>query len=61
MQVLLKTIDEGTVNSADDVFSLCESLTDNKIKCCPGISEEEYTQFLDVLRYDQCGNYQIAF
>ena len=49
IQVLLKTIDEGTVHSADDVFSLCERLTDNKIKFCPGISEEEYTQFRDVL------------
>ena len=53
IQVLLKTIDEGTVHSADDVFSLCERLTDNKMKFCPGISEEEYTQFHDVLRYDQ--------
>ena len=53
IQVLLKTTDKGAVHSADDVFSLCERLTDNKMKICPGISEEEYTEFHDVLRYDQ--------
>ena len=48
-QVLLKTIEEGTAYSTDDVFSLCERLADNKMKFCPGISEEEYAQYHDIL------------
>ena len=41
--------------SSEDFSSLCERLTDPKMKFCAGITEEEYDQYRDVLRYDQKG------
>lgn len=49
----MKAVEEGTVFSSDDFFNLCEKIINPNMKFCPGITEEEYTQYRDVLRYDQ--------
>ena len=49
----MKAVEEGTLITSHDFISLCERLRDPKMKFCPGITEEEYDQYRDVLRYDQ--------
>ena len=49
----MKAVEEGTPVLSHDFISLCERLRDPKMKFCPGITEEEYDQYQDVLRYDQ--------
>ena len=51
----MKAVEEGTLVSSEDFSSLCKRLTDPKMNFCAGITEEEYDQYRDVLRYDQKG------
>ena len=53
VQVLFKIVEEGSVDSVDDVKWLCEKLVDSKMQVCPGISAEEYESYKEVIRYDQ--------
>ena len=54
LQVLLKTIEKGSVHSEDDLCKLIEKISESSpFKFCPGLDFDKYTKdYADILRYD---------
>ena len=48
----MNTVEEGEVSSADEFKAVCSKLANPQIKFCPGLSQEEYARYKDVIRYE---------
>ena len=52
LKVLLKTVEEGALNTLNDFHLLCDKMLSPLYKFCPGVSESEYEDFRKDIRYD---------
>ena len=50
--MLLKTVEEGALNTVDDFHLVCDKMLSPSYKFCPGVSVSEYEDFRKDIRYD---------
>ncbi len=46
-------MEEGRVQTVEEIRGLCEKLVDPNMTFCPGISVEEYKSYKEIIRNDQ--------